>query len=133
VVVGDAAGMINSMHREGSNLAMLSGKLAAQAILRAREWNDYSADSLAYYDQLVRDSIIYKDLYKYRNMGRFFENHPQFFTLYPDLLNETCREMLAVDGLSKRTKQRKIFWGALRQRMPWKMAWDFFKAWRSVA
>jgi len=133
VVIGDAAMMVNSMHREGSNLAMLSGKLAAQAILRAKEWNDFSAESLAYYDQLVRDSIIYKDLHKYRNMSRFFETHPQFFTLYPDLLNEACREMLAVDGLSKRTKQRRIFWGALRRRMPWNMAWDFFKAWRAVA
>jgi len=133
VVVGDAAMLVNSMHREGSNLAMLSGKLAAQAILRAKEWNDYSADSLAYYDQLLRDSIIYKDLFKYRKMARFFETHPEFFSLYPDLLNEACREMLAVDGLSKRTKQRKIFWGALRRRMPWRMAWDMFKAWRSVA
>jgi electron transfer flavoprotein-quinone oxidoreductase len=133
VVVGDAAMLVNSMHREGSNLAMLSGKLAAQAILRAKEWHDYSADSLAYYDQLLRDSIIYKDLFKYRKMARFFETHPEFFSLYPDLLNEACREMLAVDGLSKRTKQRKIFWGALRRRMPWRMAWDMFKAWRSVA
>ena len=133
VVVGDAAGMINSMHREGSNLAMLSGKLAAQAILRAKEWNDYSADSLAYYDQLVRDSVIHKDLFKYRKMARFFETHPEFFTFYPDLLNEACREMLTVDGLSKRSKQRKIFWGALRRRMPWRMAWDMFKAWRAIA
>jgi electron transfer flavoprotein-quinone oxidoreductase len=133
VVVGDAAMLVNSMHREGSNLAMLSGKLAAQAILRAKEWNDYSADSLAYYDQLVRDSIIYKDLYKYRNMGRFFEHHPAFFTLYSELLNEAARDMLTVDGISKRTKQRRIFWGALRRRNPLRMALDMYGAWRSIA
>lgn len=133
VVVGDAAMLVNSMHREGSNLAMMSGKLAAQAILRAREWGDYSAESLAYYGQLLRDSFIYKDLYKYRNMGGFFESKPEFFGLYPELLNETCREMLTVDGVSKRAKQRKIFWGALAKRLPWKMAWDMFKGWRSVA
>lgn len=133
LVVGDAAMMVNSMHREGSNLATASGAFAAQAVLRAKEWGDYSAESLAYYDQLVRDSWIYRDLYKYRNMARFFERHPEFFSLYPDLLNEAAREMLTVDGVSKRSKQRKIFWGALRRRMPWKMALDFYGAWRSIA
>jgi electron transfer flavoprotein-quinone oxidoreductase len=133
LVVGDAAMLVNSMHREGSNLAMTSGKLAAEAILRARQWGEFSAESLAYYDQLLRDSYIYKDLYKYRNMGRFFETHPEFFTLYPDLLNEAAREMLTVDGLPKRNKQRKIFWDAIRRRTPWRMAIDFFKAWRSIA
>jgi electron transfer flavoprotein-quinone oxidoreductase len=133
LLVGDAAMLVNSMHREGSNLAMLSGKFAAQAVLRAREWNEFSAASLAYYDQLVRDSAMYRDLYKYRNMASFFEHNPAFFTLYPDLLNEAAREMLTVDGLSKRTKQRKIFWGALRQRNPVRMALDMYGAWRSIA
>jgi electron transfer flavoprotein-quinone oxidoreductase len=133
MLVGDAAMLVNSMHREGSNLAMTSGKLAAQAVLRAKEWNDFSAGSLAYYDQLLRDSFVYKDLYKYRNMSHFFERHPEFFTLYPELLNEAAREMLTVDGVSKRRKQRKIFWGALRLRSPLRMALDMYGAWRSIA
>ena len=133
LVIGDAAMMVNSMHREGSNLAMVSGSFAAQAVLRAREWDDYSAESLAYYDQLVRDSFLYRDLSKYRNMAHFFETHPEFFALYPDLLNEAAREMLTVDGVSKRSKQRKIFWQALRRRMPWRMALDFYGMWRSIA
>jgi len=133
LVVGDAAMMVNSMHREGSNLAMTSGKFAAEAVLRAKEWGDFSAESLAYYDQLVRDSWIYKDLRKYQNMSRFFETHPEFFDLYPNLLNEAAREMLSVDGVSKRVKQRKIFWDAMRRRMPWRMALDFYGGWRSIA
>ncbi len=133
LVVGDAAMLVNSMHREGSNLAMTSGKFAAEAVLRAKEWNDFSAESLAYYDQLIRDSYIYQDLYKYRKMGTFFERHPEFFTLYPDLLNEAAREMLTVDGVSKRRKQRSIFWDALGRRSPLRMALDFYGAWRSIA
>jgi electron transfer flavoprotein-quinone oxidoreductase len=133
LVVGDAAMLVNSMHREGSNLAITSGRFAAQAVLRAKEWGDYSAESLAYYGQLVRDSWIHRDLYKYRNMSRFFEHHPEFFALYPDLLNEAARDMLTVDGIPKRNKQRSIFWGALRKRSPWRMALDFYGAWRSIA
>ncbi len=133
LLVGDAAMLVNSMHREGSNLAMTSGKFAAQAVLRAKEWNDFSGPSLAYYDQLLKDSWIYRDLYKYRNMSRFFEHHPEFFTLYPELLNEAARDMLTVDGISKRTKQRRIFWEALRRRNPLRMALDMYGAWRSIA
>ncbi len=133
LVVGDAAMLVNSMHREGSNLAMTSGKLAAEAVLGAKERGDFSAKSLSHYDRLFRESHIYKDLYKYRNMAHFFETHPEFFALYPELLNEAAREMLTVDGKAKRAKQREIFWGAMHRRKPWTMAIDFFKAWRSIA
>ena len=133
LVVGDAAMLVNSMHREGSNLAMTSAKLAAEAVLRAKQRGDFSAKTLSHYDQLLRESHIYKDLYKYRNMARFFESHPEFFALYPELLNEAAREMLTVDGTTKRAKQRRIFWDAMRKRKPWTMARDFFGAWRSIA
>ncbi|HUT73340.1 MAG TPA: FAD-dependent oxidoreductase [Armatimonadota bacterium] len=133
LVVGDAAMMVNSLHREGSNLAMHSGRLAAETVLRAKERRDFSARSLAHYDRLVRDSIIHHDLYKYRGMTRFFEGHHDFFSLYPDLLNYAATEMLTVDGTSKRRKQRAIFAEARRRRSLWRMAKDLFGAWRSVA
>ncbi|UCH36223.1 MAG: FAD-dependent oxidoreductase, partial [Armatimonadota bacterium] len=94
---------------------------------------DFSARSLGHYDQLVRGSVIYRDLYKYRYMTSFFDRHHQFFSLYPELLNAAATEMLTVDGTSKRSKQRRIFAGARRRRSLWRMAKDFFGAWRSVA
>ncbi len=132
LVVGDAAMMVNSLHREGANLAMLSGRLAAQAVLRATERRDFSARSLACYDRMVRESVIHRDLYKYRNMTRFFETHHEFLGLYPDLLNYAATEMLNVDGVPKRRKQRAIFAEARRRRSLWRMARDFFGAWRSI-
>ena len=36
VVVGDAAQLVNAIHREGSNMAMSSGKMAAEAIIRLK-------------------------------------------------------------------------------------------------
>jgi cysteinyl-tRNA synthetase len=87
----------------------------------------------AAFSRMLESGDIYKDLYKYRNMARFFESHPEFFALYPELLNEAAREMLAVDGTTKRAKQRSIFWDAMRKRKPWTMARDFFGAWRSIA
>lgn len=133
LVLGDAAMMVNSLHREGANLAMHSAQLAVRAVLQARERGDFSARSLAYYDHLVRNSAIHHDLYKYRNMTGFFEHHHQFFSLYPDLLNHAAREMLTVTGESKRRKQRGIFAEARRRRSLWGMVRDFFGAWRSIA
>ena len=40
VVVGDAAQLNNAIHREGSNLAMTSGRLAAQAIFQVKSRRD---------------------------------------------------------------------------------------------
>jgi electron transfer flavoprotein-quinone oxidoreductase len=133
LVAGDAAMMVNSLHRQGANLAMHSGQLAARAVLRAKAQGDSSARSLAYYDRLVRDSAIYKDLYKYRGMAHFFERHHEFFSLYPDLLNHAATEVLTPGPVSQRRKQRGIFAEARRRRSLWRMAKDFFGAWRSIA
>jgi len=132
VVVGDAAMLVNGLHREGSNLAMLSGKYAAEAILRAKEWNDFSAASLSRYEQLLRESHVMRDLYKYRRATRFFERHHDFLGLYPALANDAAEAMMTVDSTSKRQKQWQIF-GLARQRKPlWRMAKDFWGAWRAM-
>src|SRR5690606_19423098 len=52
VVVGDAAGLLNPINREGSNFAMVSGKLAAEAIIEAKETDDFSAVGLSRYQEL---------------------------------------------------------------------------------
>ncbi|UCC68491.1 MAG: FAD-dependent oxidoreductase, partial [Armatimonadota bacterium] len=56
LVVGDAAMLVNSMHREGSNLAMISGKFAAETVLEAKKRGDFSAGTLGHYDRLLRES-----------------------------------------------------------------------------
>ena len=42
LVVGDAAQLVNAIHREGSNMAMTSGRLAAETIVEAKERGDFS-------------------------------------------------------------------------------------------
>jgi electron transfer flavoprotein-quinone oxidoreductase len=132
VVVGDAAGLVNSLHREGSNLAITSGRFAAEAILRAIEWKDFSAKSLARYAQLMRDSYVIRDLAKYRRGPHFFETHRELFTLYPELGQFAGETMFTVDSISKKEKQRKIIHQFLTKRPIWKLAKDAWDAWRSL-
>ncbi len=108
VVVGDSAGFVNPLNREGVNLAMLSGKLAAQAIVEAAARADFSAASLSRYRELVDDSVIMEDLYKIRNVTPFAHERPHLFRDYPELASSIAREYLTVDGSSKKEKQRKI-------------------------
>jgi electron transfer flavoprotein-quinone oxidoreductase len=108
VVVGDAAGLVNPVNREGANLAMLSGRLAAEAIVEAKQRGDFSAASLSRYRELLGDSVVIKDLYKIRNTTDFAHERPHLFTEYPRVMAEAAREYLTVDGVPKKLKQQRI-------------------------
>lgn len=108
VVVGDAAGFVNPLNREGANLAMLSGRLAAQAIIEAKAREDFSAAALSRYRERLDDSIVMQDLHKIRNLTDFAHARPHLLREYPRVLSNVAREYLTVDGASKKTKQHRI-------------------------
>jgi len=108
VVVGDAAGLVNPLNREGANLAMISGRLAAQAIIEAKAKNDFSAAQLSRYRELLEESIVLKDLRKIRRVTPFAHARPHLLRDYPRLMSEIAHEYLTVDGTPKKEKQQKI-------------------------
>jgi len=108
VVVGDAAGFVNPLNREGVNLAMLSGKLAAQAIVEAKAADDFSAASLARYRELLMESVVFADLKKIRHVTPFAHERPHLLGDYPQLLSGMLHEYLTVDGTPKSVKQKRM-------------------------
>ena len=67
VVVGDAAQFDNAVHREGSNLAMTSGRIAAEAIFQIKSRRDpMTEENLALYKKMLDESFVMKDLKKYK-------------------------------------------------------------------
>lgn len=114
LIAGDSAMLFNTLHREGSNMAMVSGIFAAETIIEAIMKNDFSRASLKNYESRLRNSFICDDLKKYRRFNPFLENHPEIFTTLPDALGFAAREMLTVDGVPKKSKQKKI-WKNLRK------------------
>ncbi len=127
VAVGDAAMLVDNLHREGSNLAVQSGILAGQTIVRAKEKGDFSAAGLAGYQQALKSSFIMKDLKKYRGLPHWLESSPQFFNIYPELMNDAGTEFLTVDGVGKREKQNRILKMVSRRRGLWGAALDALK------
>jgi electron transfer flavoprotein-quinone oxidoreductase len=108
VVVGDAAQLVNPLNREGANLAMLSGHLAGQAIVEAKEAGDFSAMQLSRYRELLDDSVVMKDLHKIRNVTEFAHSRPHLLRDYPVMLSAMAEEYLRVDGTPKKEKLKKI-------------------------
>jgi electron transfer flavoprotein-quinone oxidoreductase len=133
VMVGDAGGFVNAVHREGSNLAMTTGRLAAETIIEAKTARKpMSAAVLKAYKDEVDASFVMKDLHKYRNVPQVFHANNQFFTAYPELVNRAAKTMLTVDGVDKRTKQKEIFASFRERRSLFGMMGDAFKLWRAL-
>ena len=76
VLLGDAAGFVNVPRLKGVHYAMRSGMLAAETIHRAlADGADLAQPgALALYDAQVRNSEIYHDLRRYRNMRQAFQH-----------------------------------------------------------
>jgi len=132
LMVGDAGMFVNSVHREGSNLAMTTGRLAAETLIELRAaGKDFTAANLARYRSKLDDSFVMKDLKKYRGMPGFLEKNPQFFTQYPELINRAAHTMLLVDGADKKSKERDIRQHFIRKRSRRGLIGDAFKFWRA--
>jgi electron transfer flavoprotein-quinone oxidoreductase len=132
LIAGDSAMLFNALHREGSNLAMTSGKIAAETIIEALKQNNTSGQSLSTYAGKLNDSFVIKDMQKYRNFPDFLYNTHQLFNELPFVAETAAREMLTVNGISKKQKQKDIM-TIIKQKIGLRnllrIAW---RGWRSV-
>ena len=109
LIIGDAAGFVNNIHFEGTNLAMLSGKLAAETAVFAIENGDFSAAALSLYYEKLKQSIVIKDLRTHyntipvlkRNIITITSMYPEFACQFFDILSNA-------DGIPKRAKYRSF-------------------------
>jgi electron-transferring-flavoprotein dehydrogenase len=72
LLCGDGAGLVNIPRLKGVHYAIESGRLAAEAAFRAVQPGQTPAIALSSYDDAVRESFIWRDLYEVRNMRQVF-------------------------------------------------------------
>jgi electron transfer flavoprotein-quinone oxidoreductase len=132
MIVGDSGGFVNGPHREGSNLAMTTGALAAETVIAAKAaGSPMTSATLKVYKERLDESYVMKDLHKYRNMPAVMHKGRHFFTTYPDLLNKAAKSIFTVDGVDKLTKEREIF-SSFKSARRWRgLVGDAFKLWRA--
>ena len=117
LVAGDAAGFVVSL-QGGSNMAMISGKLAGEVAVEAHRQGDFSAEFLAQYRHRLEKGFILQDLKKFRRLTDFLNENPRFVTIYTDFLNEALGRYLDAPGVPMREVQRDII-RALHERRSW--------------
>jgi electron-transferring-flavoprotein dehydrogenase len=72
LVVGDAAGFVNSFRLKGIHLAMWTGMHAAEAAFEAVRAGDFSAARLARFVDLIDQGPVRRELYPVRNVHQSF-------------------------------------------------------------
>ena len=94
LVAGDAAGFSLNMGItvRGMEFAIASGVIAARAVQQARERNDFSAASLACYQQMLEQSFVLQDFKTFRHAPHFLEN-PRLFSFYPQFAGRVMEEV----------------------------------------
>ena len=135
IVVGDAGQFVNAVHREGSNLAMTTGRIAAETVISlTRKREEMSAANLVEYTRRLEETFVLKDLRKYKGIPALLHgNKGNFFGTYPKLISQAMQTWFRVDGIDKKSKEKAIFRSFREARSFWGMLGDAFKlvkAWR---
>jgi len=109
LIVGDAGQFVNAVHREGSNMAMTTGRVAGELIVQlCRTRSDFSADALGAYQDRLHKTFVMKDLKKYKDIPNFLHGTKHLFGTYPRMMSQAMQTWLRVDGADKREKERQI-------------------------
>ncbi|MBP7692477.1 MAG: hypothetical protein KA764_11190, partial [Anaerolineales bacterium] len=127
LVAGDAAGMVDALHREGTNLAMTAGRLAGETALAAHQARDFSGAFLRQYRRHLEESFVLKDLKQYRRMTDFLDSTPHFMKTYVDYANDAALRYFSAHGIPKQQMENKIMGMLFERRSFFGVARDMLK------
>lgn len=109
MIVGDAGMLVNNLHWEGTNLAMISGKLAAETAILALDSGDYSKEMLSNYEKALKNSFVLKDLRTYKDlMDVCHSRQKAFLSYYFKKINAFFEMFTSVNGVPKRENYWKF-------------------------
>jgi electron transfer flavoprotein-quinone oxidoreductase len=116
LLTGDAAGLgLNLLVTvKGMEYAMASGLLAGRAIKKAKEKNDFSASSLATYEQLLNESFIMKEMKTFKHSLSFMENE-KLFSKYPQAISDLFERVMRVGDQPKESLYKTISQGLKKE------------------
>lgn len=126
LIIGDAGMLVNNLHWEGTNLAMISGKLAAETIIEAFDKGDYSKKSLSEYEKKLKKSFILKDLKTYKDlMDICHQRQKAFLNYYLKKVNAFFEMFTSADGTPKKQNYWKFIKSIFTERKITELFKDF--------
>lgn len=128
LVAGDAAGLALNMGVtvRGMEYALVSGCLAARAVLKAREAGDFRAETLSLYSRLLEESFVLKDFKNFQETPAVLDN-PRFTNHYPELIGRILKDIYTIPAGPK-----DRLYGTIRKHMTLQELWSGFKDLRAV-
>ena len=127
ILVGDSAGFVNGVHFEGTNFALISGKLAGETALYALNNNNFDKQTLSLYIKKLENSFILKDLYSYRNIIENLHSRTNSLEVYyPQKMAEFFDIITSANCISKAQQLRKFIWKFFKDRSLVEIFKDFF-------
>lgn len=127
MVVGDAAMLVNNLHWEGTNLAMISGKLAGQTAVVALSKGDFSENGLNRYQTELEKSFVMKDLRTYKDLMDVIHTRKEsFLKYYLQKVNSFFEMFTSVNSVPKRTLYRNFIKNFFKDRSIKELFKDFF-------
>lgn len=132
LVAGDAGAMVNALHWEGTNMAVIAGKEAALTAIEAHGRSDFSSRSLSTYRDRLKKTFILQDLHQYRRMSRFLDTHHEFLDVYPNFLNDALGLFFSGYGKPKGKLYREILSSLTRRRNLLRAALDLASFGRAI-
>lgn len=109
MVIGDAAMLVNNLHWEGTNLAMISGKLAGETAIQALDKGNYSKKTLCEYEKALKKSFIMKDLRTYKDLMNIAHARKKaFMGYYLNKINSFFEMFTSVNSIPKKEGYHKF-------------------------
>ena len=110
LIAGDAAMLCMNLGYmvRGMDLAIASGRFAAEAACDAIDAEDVSEAGLSSYKTKMEDSFIMKDLNTFKAWPHTMEHWDSLFNDYPKMVGEIFDSMFIVDGTPQTHLQKRI-------------------------
>lgn len=98
VIVGDAGGFLLNLGYtfRGVDFAFWTGYLASQAILKSFENKDFSEKSLKIYEKLLKNSFVYKQLNRFKNLGKVLREEI-VYTKVPEFVTNFAKKIFDIE------------------------------------
>ncbi|MGC9153731.1 MAG: FAD-dependent oxidoreductase [Vulcanisaeta sp.] len=103
LVTGDAAGFLLHLGIiiRGVDFAMESGRLAAEAVVKAHDSGKYDKESLSIYGKLLEESFVLRELKTFRNAHKVLIE-PRLYSDYVRMINTMLKRYFEVDGTPRK-------------------------------
>ncbi len=109
MIVGDAGMLVNNLHWEGTNLAMISGKLAGETAIEALNLGSFSRKTLRLYEKKLKETFVLKDLKTYKDlMDVMHQRQKAFLSYYLTKVNSFFEMFTSVNSVPKKENYHKF-------------------------